>query len=245
MKKFIRNSSYLLNTYDGQLHFKIVGEGEAVLLLHGNRQSHLVFAKLSHLLKRQYCLIQLDTPGHGASVLGVRRLTMEQIVDDVAFLLKRLEVKKIKIIGFSDGANIALEFAAKYSEKTKAVIAISPNLHPEGLKWWWRIIIEGHHALLSMLIHFKLPFQHQKQLTELMLYQSQLVQKLHINVTSPILILSGTHDLIKIEHLQEIATMFPHAIVKVLKNTHHLSLFRETARYSKIIEGFLAYSNKQ
>ena len=44
---------------------------------------------------------------------------MNQFVEDLSNLLKKLELSKVILLGFSDGANIAMKFTIKYPEKVK------------------------------------------------------------------------------------------------------------------------------
>ena len=55
------------------------------------------------------------------------------MAEDVVRLLDHLKIEKAVILGFSDGANTALEFAADHPERAEKIIAVSANALPDGL----------------------------------------------------------------------------------------------------------------
>ncbi len=114
-----------------------------VVLLHGNRGTHRDFSSYIKVLTDAGCLvIAMDSRGHGASVLktaalkaavlktgkrqkdSIRRKTgAAYMAEDVVRLLDYLKIGKAVILGFSDGANTALEFAVDYPERAKKITA--------------------------------------------------------------------------------------------------------------------------
>ncbi len=52
-------------------------------------------------------------------------------VEELSNIIDRLNVKSPILIGHSDGATIALLFAAKYPEKAKAIVAIAAHIYSE------------------------------------------------------------------------------------------------------------------
>ena len=136
---------------DGSLYYKkydIQGKvGLRVVLLHGNRGTHRDFSSYIEVLTKAGCsVIAMDSRGHGASVMkmaalkaavlktgrsqekGKRRWTgAADMAEDVVRLLDHLKIEKAVILGFSDGANTALEFAADHPERAEKIIAVSAN----------------------------------------------------------------------------------------------------------------------
>lgn len=48
--------------------------------------------------------------------------------------MKGIGIPHAVILGFSDGANIAMKFAMNYPDKVKALILNGGNLNPQGVK---------------------------------------------------------------------------------------------------------------
>lgn len=79
-------------------------------------------------------MIALDTRGHGKSPRGTAPFSIEQFSDDLNEFLISQGISKAVILGFSDGANIAMRFAIKYPNKVKGLILNGGNLNPQGVK---------------------------------------------------------------------------------------------------------------
>ncbi|MEI3421549.1 MAG: alpha/beta fold hydrolase [Butyricimonas faecihominis] len=80
----------------------------------------------------------MDSRGHGASELkegAAQELTTREMADDVMQVMDVLNVPKAVILGFSDGANVALEAASRYPDRVLAVAAVSGNALPRGMSW--------------------------------------------------------------------------------------------------------------
>ena len=73
---------------------------------------------------RPFRLISLDCRGHGKTVpLGDRQfLRFNSLTDDILNLLNHLNLSKVVIGGISMGAGIALNFAVRHPERTRALI---------------------------------------------------------------------------------------------------------------------------
>ena len=129
------NAGGYVETQGARLYYQDWGAGEPVLLLHGNAQSHRVFRWYLRQLSPLYRVLLMDSRGHGLSRHreGRREFSTADMAGDVAALLDSLQISRCAIIGFSDGANVALEFAARFPGRVRAVVSVSGNARPEGL----------------------------------------------------------------------------------------------------------------
>ena len=110
--------STYLDTSEAHLYYEVVGHGTPVLMLHGNSQSHHVFHSYKRNLQKSYQVILMDSRGHGRSMTARQSFTIHDMACDAAALLDHLGIAKAILLGFSDGANIALEFACCFPERT-------------------------------------------------------------------------------------------------------------------------------
>jgi len=104
-----------LHTIDGvNIYYEAGGNknGPVLLLLHGGFGSIEDFNPVLPFLAEDYCLIGVDSRGHGRSTMGTQKISYELIQHDVEALLKYLNIKKLSIIGFSDGGIVAYRLAA-------------------------------------------------------------------------------------------------------------------------------------
>ena len=147
------NASGYVETLGARLYYQDWGAGEPVLLLHGNAQSHRVFRWYLRQLSPLYRVLLMDSRGHGLSLHreGRGEFSTADMAGDVAALLDHLKIRRCAIIGFSDGANVALEFAARFPDRARAVVAVSGNARPEGLILPLRLFARGEYAAARML----------------------------------------------------------------------------------------------
>jgi valacyclovir hydrolase len=103
------------------------GLGSPVLLLHGftgTARSHM--GLLSDALRPNHRVIAPDLRGYGASRPPMRTFPADfyrRDADDMAALLRLLDLGPVAVIGFSDGAESAVLLAAYYPALVRAVVA--------------------------------------------------------------------------------------------------------------------------
>lgn len=115
-------------------HFYIEkGQGEPLVLLHGNGEDSNYFINQIDEFSSNFRVIALDTRGHGQTPRGDSAFTIRQFADDLLVFLDRMNIQKANILGFSDGANIAMCFASKYPERVLKLVLNGGNLDTQGI----------------------------------------------------------------------------------------------------------------
>lgn len=90
--------------YDGaDLYYASCGQGEPLLLLHGNGEDSSYFCGQIPSLKRHYRVIVMDTRGHGRSGRGEGQLNFTRFARDAAAVLDALGLSSAHVLGYSDG----------------------------------------------------------------------------------------------------------------------------------------------
>ncbi len=110
------------------------GCGRPLILLHGNGSSSRYFKKQIEYFSAKFRVIAVDTRGHGKSPRGGGPFTMERFADDLKDFMDELKIKKADLLGFSDGANIALIFSMRWPEMVSHLVICGANLNPCGLR---------------------------------------------------------------------------------------------------------------
>ncbi len=95
------------------------GQGEVVLMVHGNMSSSVHYEPLITRIKDKFRCIAVDLRGFGDSTYNERFDTLEQLADDVNALLEKLEIPSVYLVGWSNGGGVGLKLCAKYPEKIK------------------------------------------------------------------------------------------------------------------------------
>lgn len=96
------------------LHYKEIGEGEPVILLHGFLENHKMWLNIAEQIKG-FRFILPDLLGHGATPTVNKVNTMEEQAKSVAELMRELGVGKAPVIGHSMGGYVAMAMARDYA----------------------------------------------------------------------------------------------------------------------------------
>jgi pimeloyl-ACP methyl ester carboxylesterase len=94
-----------------QLHYRIGGQGEAVVLLHGWPQHSLQWHTVAPLLAQKYLVIAPDLPGCGGSSIPRTGYDKRTIANDIKGLIDALDVGKARLVGYDHGAGVAYNYA--------------------------------------------------------------------------------------------------------------------------------------
>lgn len=108
--------------------YTLFGRGESVLFLHGNGGNSHFFKYQVPDFKSCFRLIFLDSRAHGKSTNHGEKLDFTLMAKDTKEALDALGIEKTAIVGFSDGANLAMAFAALYPEAVSKLVLNSGNL---------------------------------------------------------------------------------------------------------------------
>ena len=247
----------MADTSQAWIYYKESGRGTPILMLHGNAETHLIFDYYEEKLSMKYRVILMDSRAHGRSRIkpeyAESEFTTTDMARDAAALLDILHIPSCILFGFSDGANIALEFASLFPDRTRAVIAISGNVAPDGLILPVRAFCVGKYFCLRAAAEF---FQHRhgndfvrkhifphlfhhQQLASLLCNSPMMSHKQLEKIQAPVLLIAGTRDLVKVSHSRLMARLIPRAQLVLIKGATHTSMFGRKAFYLKIIHDFL------
>ena len=96
----------------------------AVVFIHGAEHDHCVWALQSRYLAHHgHGVLAVDLPGHGRSE-GPPLESVEEMADWTVALLDAASVKQATLVGHSMGSLIALECAARHSERVSKIALI-------------------------------------------------------------------------------------------------------------------------
>lgn len=93
-----------LHTKDGSdIYYRVVGQGQPIVFLHGNSLSSRYFDKQIAYFSKYYQVIVMDSRGHGKSHAKLNTISFRQIAVDLKDILVHLEIDKVILVGHSDG----------------------------------------------------------------------------------------------------------------------------------------------
>ncbi len=120
MNKVIKRA--FLDTEDGQIHYRIGGEGEALVLLHMNPRSSDEYRELMPILAQKYRVVAMDLMGFGDSDKPPRLYSVADYAKSVIDLLDELGIDKAFFLGNHTGAFVSGEVTVIYPERVKKLI---------------------------------------------------------------------------------------------------------------------------
>lgn len=215
------------------------GEGECVIFLHGNGMNSTQFSKLYNNLKRSKRCIAVDVRGSGKSTRGKKKLTMNQITLDLIEFLKCKEISKVDIVGYSDGANIAMLLAKKKPELIKKLVLIVGNYKLDGICGWFKFLLIIYKALLKFGSNFSQKMKIRLELAQLMFEDIELEDSDLENFDMETLVMYSGIDVIKKSHSEKIGELIKNSDVVLVKNSTHENIIRKKEAIDKIVK-FLA-----
>ncbi|MGC8628438.1 MAG: alpha/beta fold hydrolase [Acidimicrobiales bacterium] len=105
------------------LHVEVRGEGNPVVLLHGQPGSGSDWKAVADDLARDHLVIVPDRPGYGRS--GGRATGFAGNAVAIAQLLERLEVGRAVLVGHSWAGGIVLQAALELPDRTAGIVLVS------------------------------------------------------------------------------------------------------------------------
>ncbi len=226
---------------DIQLHYTEKGQGEPLILLHGNGESIDYFKYQIPYFSRKYRVIAIDTRGHGRSPRGTAPFTISQFADDLYDFMKLHKIEKAHILGFSDGGNIALIFALRHPEMVDRLILDGANLCPSGVKLRAQIPIVLEYYITVLPAHWQKKIRKRRAFLKLMVKEPHISPKELGKLRVPVLVIAGTRDMIRDRHTRRIAKCLPMAELRILPGDHFIAR-RSPGRFNRTVAAFLTVS---
>ncbi|WBB67086.1 alpha/beta hydrolase [Micromonospora sp. WMMD812] len=114
------------------------GAGRALVLLHGGFGSAEMFGPIMPALAGRHRVIGVDLQGHGHTADVDRPLRYESMADDVAALLRHLELPEADLVGYSLGGGVALRVAIQYPGLVRRLVMVSAPCRRSG--WYPEVL---------------------------------------------------------------------------------------------------------
>jgi pimeloyl-ACP methyl ester carboxylesterase len=131
----ITNDQGYVQNDGARIWYATFGSGPSVILLHGGLgHSGNWGYQVPALVRNGYRAVLIDSRGHGRSTRDTRPFVYERMASDVLAVMDRLHLEKAALVGWSDGATIALILAMKAPTRVEGVYFFACNMDPSGVK---------------------------------------------------------------------------------------------------------------
>lgn len=216
-----------------KVYYEIYGEGQPLVILHGNGGSIRARGSFIEEFSKKYKVIGIDNRCHGKTDCPAGYLTYDQMAEDVNQLLTYLKMDSVLVWGHSDGGIVGLLLAIRHPDKVKKLLASGANLRPDSTA-----IDAGIFPLLDIIgkqaqgdsIHTK---QYRLLVDQPHIPDSELKK-----IKSDVLIMAGDRDVIRNEHTLEIFNNIPGALLCILPGTTHMVFQDRRAWFTAILYDF-------
>ena len=208
---------------DIQHYYVERGQGDPLILLHGNSGSCNYFRGQMDAFARWYHVYALDTRGHGKTPRGNAPFTIRQFAEDLIDFMDAHQIEKAHLLGFSDGGNIAMIFAMKHPDRVNRLILNGANLDTKGVKPSVQIPIEIGYRIARMFAWISQTAKLNAEILGLMVNDPNVMPEELVKIQAKTLVIAGTKDMIKDEHTRLIAQSIPNSQLVILKGNHFIA----------------------
>ncbi|MGC4002280.1 MAG: alpha/beta hydrolase [Pirellulales bacterium] len=222
------------------MHYQIRGEGKPAVYVHPIVSHGGSAPRLTN--NRQW--ICVDLQGHGRTLDIDRPMTVEQHADDIAGLLKHLEIAEADFFGDSFGGVIAVTLAVRHPKLVRKIATYGSPLTPLPKE-----IVEVVKSDSNLMRWEREEFQ--KVAPDSKQWEKMFSRSLKSGaewkgfsaielkqITAPVLIACGDHDLIPIERCIELSRLIPNAQLAVIPDASHFVLFSEPNKLLPVLVDF-------
>jgi pimeloyl-ACP methyl ester carboxylesterase len=234
-----------------KIYYEIYGEGEPLLLLHGNGGSMAVFSYQIPAFAKHFKVIAVDSRAQGRSTDSAdAEITYALMASDMSALISQLHLGAVNVVGWSDGGNIGLELALAHPEQVKKLVTFGANYthldyeappdnaaaQPDDPRVLSR---EAAYAAAARSNPPETSPAVHKKLEDLMTKYPNITIAQLKTIRTPTLVAAGDHDAIKLEQTVEIFRALPHAQLWIAPGATHFVLLEQPDLANRIIIAFL------
>ena len=198
----------MVSVHGVDLYCRVSGAGAPLLLLHGNGEDHHIFDALADKLAQHFTLYAVDSRNHGQSSM-TQDYTYDTMAQDMFGLIQALALGTVFVVGFSDGAILALLLALRYPGSVAKMALLGANLSPEDFT-------EESYEFIRQTYE-----ETGDPLFRMMLEQPQIPLTEVAAVTIPALVIGGENDIFKPESFCRLAQALPAGQLQIMPGHEH------------------------
>ena len=214
------------------------GQGEPLILLHGNGESSEYFRGQMDAFSERYHVYAVDTRGHGKTPRGDRPFTIRQFADDLLCFMDEQGIGRAHLLGFSDGGNIAMIFAMRYPERVGRLILNGANLDTKGVKRSVQIPIEIGYRIAKLFSGRSDSAKANAEMLGLMVNDPDVRPEELEAIRAKTLVIAGTKDLIRESHTRQIAQRIPDSRLVLVGGSHFIAA-KNPVEFNRAVLDFL------
>ena len=241
-----------------QMYYEVSGKGEPLVVLHGAYMNIPSMGGIIPKLAETHRVYALEFQGHGRTSDIDRKITYENLADDVAAFMDAVKLEKADIFGYSMGAGAGVQLAIRHPAKVKKLVAASVaydlrGWQPEFTAFIPQMTVEGmlqmpffkeqadrkpgFRGLIAKLIQLE---------KEPMAWEAGVKQ-----IRVPVLLIAGDADVATLEHnvaffrllgggaMGDMGKPLPASRLAIMPATSHTAVITQVGLLHAFVEPFL------
>ena len=235
---------------DIKVYYEIYGEGEPLLLLHGNSGSIKAGESQIPELSKHFKVIAVDSRAQGKSTDSDKEITYALMASDMNELINKLKLGSVYIVGWSDGGNIGLELSFAHPEKVKKLVTFGANYTYENfMAAPDSVVMDPNDSLIIKTSAFlqwykagydRIPPEIKKKLTDLTQKYPNFTKEQLKQIKVPVLIVVGDHDLIALDQTIAMFNSLPHSQLFIVPGATHFVPIEKSRLINSEVISFLS-----
>jgi pimeloyl-ACP methyl ester carboxylesterase len=228
--------------------YTVEGSGDPVVLLHGGLSDSTAWAMQLPAFAAHYRTFAFDRRGHGRSPDTDAPFDYGEMADETIAFLERVVGGPAHLVGWSDGAIVALLVSLKRPDLVRRQVLMGGNYHHDGLLPDFDLGDDPHTDELAPLK---------------MMYEAAAVDPAHwpeffaktnknfrenptmelselTGVAAPTLVLAGDDDCVHHAHTVEMFETIPESQLAIVPGSSHALAMEKPALVNQLILDFLA-----
>ena len=233
-----------------RMYYEVEGQGRPLVLLHGGMCTiEVCFGELRPAFTQHWRTIAPELQGHGRTADIDRPLSMDQLVEDVAALLRQLKVRDADFFGFSIGGGITLRLAVKYPELVHKAVIFGVQYSNDGL-------VPGLLENLKTLKAEDMPPRFRDgyatvapdpakfpllvgKIASMVVAEKGVSPAQIQSIKAPILVMVGDTDFVRPEHAVEMYRLLQHGQLAILPQSTHFAPIERPQWVGSMARAFL------
>lgn len=232
MIDYTRNT---INVGDIELSYYRKGSGKkALILLHGNSEDATIFIDYLNNCLNDYKIYAIDLRGHGHSGNGKGHFTIKDMAIDIMRFINLKPFSNASIVGYSDGANIAMYLAKIAPSLVEKLVLISGNLFVKALSSTFVNSTKRKYKFIKPFSFISKKAKTASSKLALMLNNIGVYSDDLNKFNFPTLVIDAENDIIEKDHTSLIAKSIPNAQHITIEKTNHYNLIKNPLLFTAI-----------
>lgn len=239
-----------------RMYYEVHGNGPPLVLLHGGALTiEHCFGPLLAPLAEHHQVIAVELQGHGHTADIEREPSLGAFAGDIVSLLDHLGVERSDVLGYSLGGLVGFELAVRHPERVGRLVLAAAHTRddayfpeiadPEAMGVSTRLPTEADFEAMHAAYRAVAPdpegfFPFLERLQPVVHGFAGWTDDELRDISSPVLLVVGDHDFIRLEHIVEVHALIPGAQLAVLPGTTHVGVIRRIDLLLPMVEAFLS-----